>query len=97
MVINLVHQYRLTGSIQVINCLHCVSVTISNESVAVLGELLMGTAEATVVRLAYKDVYQVRLTCRAVGETRVQLVVGNVPSSTNVNPVQSTAWVEVIV
>lgn len=46
-------------------------------------------------KFVHKDVYQVKVTCRSLGQTTVTYQVGNLASSTNVHPAVATTAVTV--
>lgn len=62
-----------------------------NDTVASIGQL----AAVTNDQHLFKDVYQVEVSCREIGETEVTYRVGNIASSTNLFPVQATAQIKV--
>ena len=63
-----------------------------NETVASIGQLVSVTDE----RHVHKDVYQVEVLCREIGETEVTFRVGNVATSTNMYPVHATTQIKVV-
>ena len=62
-----------------------------NETVAAVGQLLPVIDS----RHVHKDVYQVKVTCSQLGETRVEYRVGNAATSTNMNPVEALTHISV--
>lgn len=69
----------------------CISVNVVNETVAAVGQLLPVIDS----RHVHKDVYQVKVTCSQLGETRVEYRVGNAATSTNMNPVEALTHISV--
>lgn len=69
------------------------AVHVENGTVASVGHLV-AVADG---RHAHKDVYQLDVLCRQVGETEVTYRVGNSPTQTNVHPVQASVQIKVCV
>lgn len=68
-----------------------VIVNVENETVASVGSLV-AVADS---RNLHKDVYQVEVFCRQIGDTEVTYRVGNIASSSNISPVQAAAQIKV--
>ena len=67
-------------------------------SVNVVNETVAGVDDIVAVmesRHGHKDVYQVKVTCRRIGETLVEYRVGNVATPTNTHPVEAVARISV--
>lgn len=73
------------------NRIFFVPVVVVNETVAAVDQLLPVIDS----RHVHKDVYQVKVTCSQIGETRVEYRVGNVATSTNANPVEALTYISV--
>lgn len=67
------------------------AVRVENETVATAGPL----SAVSDSRHLHKDVFQVEVMCRQIGETEVTYVVGNIATSTNMHPVQASVNVKV--
>lgn len=63
-----------------------------NETVASVGPLI---SVLDSIHL-HKDVYQVEVTCRQIGETEVVYRVGNIASSSNIFPVHASTTIKVV-
>lgn len=66
-------------------------VIVKNETVASVGQL-QAVADSTHI---HKDVFQVEVLCRQIGDTEVVYRVGNIASTSNVFPVQASIQITV--
>lgn len=77
--------------ISILNLKMIESVQVENETVATAGQL----TPIMDGRHMHKDVFQVEVTCRHIGETEVTYRVGNIPATANVYPMRSSTQIKV--